>query len=157
MVYIKLIASALLLFSVSCTSVKPTQNHITLSSWIDTYYVDAIYQLGDPLYIFSDGLSGKVLVYENVLDKVNFQSLGSYDESYIIETQDMVWNQSTTRTIPPRIAQTTDLLYVDKDGGSYSIQSNKSNRKVRQKHENNAIIVGVVSISVLLILLLTAE
>lgn len=143
--------------AISCATVKPTENQHALASWIDFYYVDVIYQLGEPHYIYSDGLTGKVLAYENVLQRSNINMIGYYDESYHLEIYDVVWNQSTNRTTPSRVAQTYDILYVDKDGFVYSIQSNKSSREIRKTSENNAVIVGVISFGLLLILLLSAE
>lgn len=142
---------------VSCATVKPTENQIALASWIDFYYVDIFNQLGDPAFIYNDGLTGRVLAYENVLQRSNYNLIDNYNDDYHKTVYEIVWNQSTSRTTPSTIAQSYDILYIDKDGYVYSIQSNKSSREVRRSSENNAVVIGVVGAIIYLMLLIASE
>lgn len=140
----------------SCASVKPTENHKALVGWVDIFYVDAVNQLGMPEMVYEDGLNGRVLVYGEVVEIVNYNSLGNYDELFKDEVYKKVWVENLNRHTPTRIATSFDMLYVNNDGIIYSYQSNKSDREVRINHENGVIIGGVI-IGVLTILLLVAS
>lgn len=136
-----------------CTTVKPTSRYKALSSWIDYHYYEALFELGRPLEVFSDNI-GRVLVYESVNQVpppriiVPEDSLASFD--YV------VWDHALSRDVPTNYARTYDLLYIDKDGRIYSIQSNESSREMRVNYENGLIVGGIVTGIALLVLLVVS-
>lgn len=135
----------------SCATSLNESSKSSLSSWIDVYYADVLYQLGQPSYIFSDGLSGRVLVYHNVSQSPILDGLNQYSDSDYSLYYSLVWDSSIQRTVSSRIASYNELLYVDNDGYVYSIQSNKTDREQRIKAENDLITFGLLGTVLLVV------
>jgi len=148
-----LIIVSLFVFN-ACATVNPTQSHYAMSSWVDLYYVDVIYQLGYPEFVFEDQVNGRVLVYNNIENEVNTSQLNNYDSEFEDQTRYIVWENQIERAVPTRIERETDLLFVNQDGIIYSYQSNKNDKIVREEYESEVVIVGVVSTIALIGLLL---
>ena len=133
---------------VGCATVQPTERHIALSAWLGLYYLEVLHQLGPPLDVFSDGASGRVLVYPEVTypptsrDAISADSLEAYDA--------IVWYSALDRYPPTYIEETYDMLFIDKDGRVYSFQSNDSDRAVRLAYERELIVGGMIGSVVLL-------
>lgn len=142
----------IVLFSLAgCTTVQPTPRHVALAQWVGMSFYDALFQLGRPIDVYSDGLTGRVLVYP----EVNSAPIGSLvvPEDSIRAYDWIVWDNSLDRTPPTYVAQQCDMIFIDKDGYVYSFQSNESDRQVRVAYED-AMIVGGLITGVMLVMLL---
>lgn len=146
-----------LIFALSaCSTTNPTARHGALGQWVGHSYEKALTQLGTPVDVFSDGLSGRVLVYKTVAKVPSYQMPSDVDEMRELFHQ-IVWVDANDRTVPTRTAQQNELLYVDRDGIIYSVQSNAGDRERRVQEEKVLIAVGAMSVIALIALLATAN
>lgn len=144
---------ALIFFS-SCATYRPTETHLALSSWIDVYYTDVLFQIGWPDVVFQDGLGGRVLAYESVTK--SFESTGSesYSEAFLDQAFTQVWTDNINRHVTTHHARNYELIYIDRDGYVYSFQTNRSDKVSRVDYEQQVIVGAVILVAGYLLLLL---
>lgn len=142
----------IVIFSIAgCTTVQPTTRHNALAQWVGMSFYDAIYQLGRPVDVYSDGLTGRVLVYPAV-SSLPVGSLVMPEDSLSVYDW-LVWDSSLDRTPPTFLSQQCDMIFVDKDGYVYSFQSNESDRQVRIAYEEELIVGGIIAGALMIALL----
>lgn len=140
----------------ACSTTSPTARHGALGQWVGHSYEKAVTQLGAPTDVFSDGMSGRVMVYRKVAESPAHR-LASEVQQMGEQAHRIVWIDAHDRTVPTRIAQHHELLYVDRDGLIYSVQSNAGDRERRVQGERALIAVGAISAIALIALLATAN
>ena len=146
------------LFAIAgCTVTEPARRTF-LRSWVGYHYLDVLATVGRPLEVYSDGLTGRVLVFREITDLPPTERTQIPDDSISV-FESIVWDSELAgRTPSTYVVASFDQLYVDKDGYVYSFQSNESDREIRHKFESQAVIIGVASVFVgILVLIIAAE
>lgn len=149
------IAGIFVLVVCSGCAVTAPQSMQYAASWVNQPYEDVLFNVGRPTAIYDDGHGGRALVYDSISMS---RSDGVSAPSDSLETyEQVVWYSNQRSTVPNRMAQTHDLLFVDREGLIYSIQSNQGSRVVREQVELNVVYAGIISGLVLLLILVSTD